>query len=151
MLQRNTNGHWKVWGVAWWQSTCPACVRPWVPTPAPQNKQKQKPNRQMEIKPGCWDGHGVWGRDETLRASLHVRPHLSLPTARLPGCPAAQGSQWRPGVHMLSLPFTNMQLRPWCAGSMTAHGPSSSLGHAKGASLEQHNFWVRSFRFHQMW
>lgn len=38
-----------------------------------------------------------------------MTPHLSLPASS----PAAQGAQLRPGVHMLSLPLTDMQLRPW--------------------------------------
>lgn len=71
------------------------------------------------MKPGCWDGHGVWGRDKRLRPSLHVRPPLSLP--------AAQGSRPAPHKH--------------AAQGMAMHGPSSSLGHVKGASLGQHNFW----------
>lgn len=33
-----------------------------------------------------------------------------------------------------------MQLRAWSDGGMAMHGPSSSLGHVKGASLGQHNF-----------
>lgn len=126
MLQGNTDRHWKVWGVARWQSMYPACVRPWVPSPATQNKNKTKNQKQTDgNKAWSWDGHGVWGRDGRLRPRLHVQPPLSLPAAQQPGA--------------LGLPLTNMQLRAWSDGGMAMHGPSS-LGHVKGASLGQHNF-----------
>lgn len=67
MLQRTTNGHWKVWGVARWQSTCLAYVRPWVPSPAPQNKQKQNKTKNQKTKA---DRQKAW---MLLRWSWRVR------------------------------------------------------------------------------